>query len=85
MIFIVIVLWFLGLSFGASLLVLLFLYSADMFCEIIEYKAKEREEQERRRHDCRCCEYYRDGRCITQFEELCKERDYMIWFPKERE
>lgn len=82
MILIVFLLWFIGLSSGAYLLVLLLLYSADMLCEIIEYKAKEREEEERKRHDCRYCEYYRDGKCQTQYEQDCKERDYFIWYEK---
>lgn len=80
MILIVFLLWILGLSFGASLLVLLFLYSADMLCQIIEHNAKEREEQER---DCNYCFHYRDGKCLTRYERDCKENDYFIWSPKE--
>lgn len=57
---------------------------SDLFIDFLNKKQKQREEEEKQRHDCNFCYFYKDGKCQTQYEEDCKTRNYFIWYPKEK-
>ena len=81
------ILWFITITLGASLLLIglmnLFNWVTEKIDFILQYKEQQRKEEDRRRHNCSYCYYYREGKCVTQFEQDCKDRDYFIWLPKE--
>ena len=66
-----------------AVLLLLMGYISDMIDYLSMRWTEERLEQERQRHDCKYCFYYKDGKCLTQFENDCKENNYFIWTAKE--
>lgn len=58
---------------------------SDIVIDIFKEKQKEREELERQRHDCNYCYFYRDGKCHTQFEQDCRDNNFFVWYPKDKD
>ena len=80
--------WYIVLVLVASVvliaILLFFDYVSDMIIYISQKRTEQRVEEERQRHDCSYCYYYKKGKCLTQYEKDCKENNYFIWLQKEK-
>lgn len=66
-----------------SIALLLLGYISEMIDYLVMRYTEKRSEEERQRHDCTYCFYYKNGKCLTRYEKDCKSNDYFIWYPKE--
>lgn len=51
---------------------------SDLLISLID----EKREYRRQRNDCNYCYYFKDGKCESVFETLCRQNNKMMWKSK---
>jgi len=55
------------------------IFVAFIISDLLTGLIDEWKEQKRQRYDCNYCCYFKDGKCKSVFETLCKQNNKMMW------